>query len=232
MVDIGLLEESFRPTDFGFSLRSSHSALLHPQALLQRHTFLGQFFFCFLVLSQMHEPHATQHIGRLGELNVVITDDLYSVAPGIPKIKERTIKQGNTSCLECLAGRFLVIHDETEMATIVSGLPAALLKCNKLIAQVDEGHGVTLAAQLEFEETTVERQRLVNISYLQRNMIEAYNARSSEVSHHNLLCVEIKWVTLSQVASGCISESLRGSQAMSVFGGKADISRTFSNVCF
>jgi hypothetical protein len=33
------------------------------------------------------------------------------------------------------------------MATIVSRLPAALLKCNKLIAQVDEGHGVTLASQ-------------------------------------------------------------------------------------
>src|SRR6516225_11191742 len=106
------------------------------------------------------------------------------------------------------------------MATIVSDLPAALLKSNKLIAQVDEGHGVTLAAQLEFEETTVERQRLVNISYLQRNMIEAYNARSSEVSHHNLLCVEIKWVTLSQVASGCISESLRGSQGCPLSGVK------------
>src|SRR5215472_11218802 len=102
------------------------------------------------------------------------------------------------------------------MATIVSGLPATLLKCNKLIAQVDEGHGVTLAAQLEFEETTVERQRLVNISYLQRNMIEAYNARPCEVSHQSPP-LEIKWVTLSQVASGCISESLRGSQAMSAF---------------
>src|SRR5215469_424824 len=116
------------------------------------------------------------------------------------------------------------------MATIVSGLPAALLKCNKLIAQVDEGHGVTLAAQLEFEEATVERQRLVNISYLQRNMIEAYGARSSEVSHRNLLCVEIKWVTLSQEASGRISGSLRGSQAMSAFGGKADIDVSCRNV--
>jgi len=105
----------------------------------------------------VHQAHATQHIGSLGELNVVVTDDFYSVAPRVPKIKERTIKWGNTSCLECLAGRLLVVDDETEVATVVCGLRAALLKGNKLIAQVDEGHGVTLAAQFEPEETAIER---------------------------------------------------------------------------
>jgi hypothetical protein len=60
--------------------------------LLQCHTLLGQFLFCFFVLSQVHQPHATQYIGRFGELNIVVTDDLYSVAPGVPKIKERPLK--------------------------------------------------------------------------------------------------------------------------------------------
>src|SRR5262245_47134322 len=60
--------------------------------LLQRHALLGQFLFCFLVLGQVHQAHATQHIGRLGELDIVVTDDLDSVAPGVPKIKERTIE--------------------------------------------------------------------------------------------------------------------------------------------
>src|SRR5438477_12864925 len=60
--------------------------------LLQCHTLLGQFLFCFLVLSQVHQPHATQYIGRLGELNIIVTDNLYSVAPGVPKIKERSLK--------------------------------------------------------------------------------------------------------------------------------------------
>ena len=73
--------------------------------LLQRHALLGQFLLCFLVLGQVHQAHPTQHIGRLGELDVVVTDDLYSITPGVSKIKERTIKWGNTSCLECLAGR-------------------------------------------------------------------------------------------------------------------------------
>jgi hypothetical protein len=44
------------------------------------------------------------------------------------------------------------------MATIVCGLPAALLKSDELIAQVDKGHGVTLAAQFEPEETAIECQ--------------------------------------------------------------------------
>src|ERR1700757_4692617 len=110
----------------------------------------------------MRQAHAAQHIGCLGELNIVVTNDLHSVAPGVPKIEEWTVNYGNTGCLECLAGRLLVVHDETEVSAIVGGLPAALLQGNKLIAQVDEGHGVTLAAQFEFEETAIERQRLVD----------------------------------------------------------------------
>src|SRR5690242_4768945 len=106
----------------------------------------------------MRQTHPTQHIGRLRELDVVVTDDLYSVAPWITKVKERTVKWGNTGCLECLAGSLLVVDDETEVSTIISGLPPALLKSNKLIAQIDEGHGIALAAQFEFENTPIECQ--------------------------------------------------------------------------
>jgi hypothetical protein len=51
----------------------------------------------------MRQAHATQHIGCLSELNIVVTNDLHSVTPGVAKIEEWTIKQGNTSCLQCLA---------------------------------------------------------------------------------------------------------------------------------
>src|SRR5262245_44797262 len=67
------------PPNVRFIPESGHGSGPTPAPYLSR-----PILFCFLVLSQMHEPHATQHIGRLGELNVVITDDLYSVAPGIP----------------------------------------------------------------------------------------------------------------------------------------------------
>ena len=60
--------------------------------LVQRHALVGQFLFRFLVLDQVHQAHATQHIGRLGELDIVVADDLDSIAPRVTKVKERTIK--------------------------------------------------------------------------------------------------------------------------------------------
>jgi hypothetical protein len=73
------------------------------------------------------------------------------------------------------------------VATVVCGLPAALLKGNKLITQVDESHGITLAAQFEPEETAVVRQRLIDIADLQRDVVEANDARFRELSHWDLL---------------------------------------------
>ena len=37
---------------------------------------------------QVHQAHAAQHIGRLGELDIVVADDLNSITPRVPKIKE------------------------------------------------------------------------------------------------------------------------------------------------
>ena len=73
----------------------------------------------------MRQPHAAQHVGCLSELNIVVTDYFYSVAPGVSKIKERPVEWRNTSCLECLAGGLLIVDDEAKMATIVRRLRAA-----------------------------------------------------------------------------------------------------------
>src|SRR6202795_43913 len=109
-------------------LPRSRSKSASCQVLPQRHSLFGQFLFCFVIFGQMRQPHAAQHVGCLCELNVVVTDYLYSVAPGRPKIKKRPVEGGNTSCLECLAGGLLVVDDEAKVATIVCRLPAALLK--------------------------------------------------------------------------------------------------------
>ena len=96
--------------------------------------FSANSFFAFSFLAKRVSPMPRS----------TLTNDLYSVAPGVPKIKEWTIKYGNTSRLKYLAGRLPIIDHEAEVATIVCGLPAALLKSNKLIAQVDESHGMQL----------------------------------------------------------------------------------------
>jgi hypothetical protein len=49
----------------------------------------------------------------------------------------------------------LVIHNKTEMATIVCRLFAPLLEGDELIAEIDEGHPVTFTTQLEFEQAPI-----------------------------------------------------------------------------
>src|SRR5580692_3170695 len=158
------------------------------QVLLQRHSLFGQFLFCFLIFGQMRQPHAAQHIGCLGELNIVVTDYLYAVAPRVAKIKEGPVEWGNPSCLERLAGGLFVVDDEAKVATIISRLRAALLKRNELIAQVNESHRVTFTAQFKLEETAIECQGLVDIPHLQCDVVEAYHAWFLDRGHRTLLC--------------------------------------------
>ena len=63
------------------------------------------------------------------------------------------------------------------MTTLVGRLLAPLLESNELVAEIDEGHGVALAAQLEREEPAVERQRLIDVADLDRNVIDADKPR-------------------------------------------------------
>jgi hypothetical protein len=65
------------------------------------------------------------------------------------------------------------------MAPVIRRLPPALLECQKLITQIDEGHRTVSAAKLEVEQLTVEDKRLVDITDLERGVIEADDARFS-----------------------------------------------------
>jgi hypothetical protein len=49
------------------------------------------------------------------------------------------------------------------MTAAVGSLRAALLERDKLIAEIDEGRGFAPAAKFEFEQATVERNRLIDI---------------------------------------------------------------------
>jgi hypothetical protein len=134
----------------------------------------------------VRKAHATQHVGRLGELDVVVTDYLHAVAPGIAEIKERTIEQANARCLECLAGRRLIVDDEAEMPAIVRRLLAAFLQRDELVAQIDERHRVALAAEFEPEQPAVKCQGFLDVPDLERDVIEAHQAWFCHFSHRVL----------------------------------------------
>src|SRR5690349_19680743 len=98
------------------------------------HAFVLELLGRALVLRQMGETHPAQHVRRLGELNVVVADDLYAVAPGVAEIEERARQRLDARRRQRAADRVLVVDHETEMTAIVGGLGAALLQREELIA--------------------------------------------------------------------------------------------------
>src|SRR5215469_17867834 len=129
------------------------------------------------VLRQMREPHAAQHVRRLGELDVVVADDLYAVTPGVAEIEEPAGQRMDARRRQRAAHRVLVVDHETEMTAVVGGLGAALLQREELIAQIDERRGLALAAQFEVEQAAVERQRLLDVADLESDVVETDGAR-------------------------------------------------------
>src|SRR4051812_37858170 len=121
----------------------------------------------------MHQPHAAQHVWCLGELDVVVADDLYPVAPRVEKVEKPARQRLDTRLGQRLADCFLVVDHESEMATVIGRLRSAFLQREELVAEIDEGRSAALAAKLEVEQATVERQRLFDIADLEGDMIEA-----------------------------------------------------------
>jgi len=63
----------------------------------------------------MRQTHAAQHVRRLGELDVIIADNLYAVTPRIEKIEKRPGQRFNTRVRQRLADCILLarLSEET-----------------------------------------------------------------------------------------------------------------------
>ena len=72
-------------------------------------------------------------------MNVVVADDLYAVAPRVEKIKKWAGQWFYPRVSERLTDGILVVDHKPKMTSIVSGLSPALLQCEELITQIDEG---------------------------------------------------------------------------------------------
>src|SRR5438552_5517244 len=95
---------------------------------VQRHARAAKFLHRLLVLGKMRQTHATQDVRRLSELDVVVADDLYTVAPRIEEIEKLTGQRVHPGLGQSPADGLFVIDNESEMTAVVGGLGAALLK--------------------------------------------------------------------------------------------------------
>ena len=73
------------------------------------------------------------------------------------------------------------------MPAVIGGLFASRLQRDELVAKIDEGHRLALAAQLKVEEAGVECQRFLDLHDFQRYVVEADGTRLCGVNRLTLL---------------------------------------------
>src|SRR6266478_6480748 len=95
---------------------------------VQRHALAAEFLHRFLALGEVRQPHAAQDVRRLSELDVVVADDLYAVAPRIEEIEKLTGERFHARLRQGAAHGLFVIDNESKMTAVVGGLGAALLE--------------------------------------------------------------------------------------------------------
>jgi len=93
-------------------------------------------------------------------------------------------RDGDAFRAKCAAERLLVVHDEAEVPVPVRLLPSPLGEGDELVAQVDERHTWDSSAQPKLEKRAVERQRLVDRAYLERDVVDADEPRHWNLSAH------------------------------------------------
>lgn len=80
------------------------------------------------------------------------------------------------------------------MPAVIRRLGTSRLQRDELIAKIDEGHCLALAAQLKVEDTAIERQRFLDIADFQRYVIEADGAWLCGMNHLTLLLQPVESV--------------------------------------
>src|SRR5580704_449459 len=104
------------------------------------HALIGEFLLGPVALVQI-EPHAAQHVRRLGVLNVRILDNFEPVAPGIEKIEERPFDKPRAGGFRQLDDPAAVVDDKADMASFphFAGSLRRQRQIDELVAHVDEG---------------------------------------------------------------------------------------------
>ena len=125
----------------------------------------------------MAEVHRPQHLGRLGELDVPVLDHLDVVAPGVDEIEAAAGQNLGAHLLERLTQRRAVVDHQAEVPVLVLRLGPARGQGDELIAHVDERHARAAPAQRELEQPPVERERLVDVADLERDVVDADQTR-------------------------------------------------------
>src|ERR1700676_2388083 len=125
----------------------------------------------------MRESHTAQHVRRFSELDILVRDDLYAVAPRVEKVEKRSGQGLDARVDQRFASGLFVIDYKPKMTSIVGGLCTALLERNELVSQIDERHRIAFASKFKIEQPTVEGQSRFDVTDLESDIIETDDTR-------------------------------------------------------
>src|SRR5262245_34310878 len=97
-------------------------------ASAQRHALVAKLLHGLLVLGKMRQSHSAQDVWRLGELDIVVADDLDAVAPRVEEIEKPTGQRVHARVHQSATDGLPVVDHESKMTAIVRGLGAPLLE--------------------------------------------------------------------------------------------------------
>ena len=134
----------------------------------------SQLLDCCRSLLQVLEAHPADHRGCLGELDVPVVDYLNLIAPGIEEVEAPAREDRDLLPFQGGAGRGLVVDDEAEVPGLIGRLAASLAEREELITHVDECHSRLPLDAAQLKESAVELQRGVELSDLERDMVDPH----------------------------------------------------------
>ncbi|MGI8421164.1 MAG: hypothetical protein ACR2MU_02705, partial [Gaiellaceae bacterium] len=143
---------------------------LHSPSL--RESLVPQLGKRLLGLAEL-EAHAREHLRAFRELDLVVRNDLDPVAERVQEVEPATRQDLDARRLERAARRVPVVDDEAEVALAAGRLRIALHQGDELVADLDEGGAGHTPQQLEVEARAVERECLVEIADVERNVVDA-----------------------------------------------------------
>src|SRR3954453_979495 len=124
---------------------------------------------------------AAHPVGAL-ELDVAVANDLEAVAPRVAEVEALpapAAEQLQALALDRGPRGVDVVDDEPEVALLVGRLASPFGDGDELVAHVDERHAAHPPAQLEGEQAAVEVERGVEVTDLERHVVDADQPRGA-----------------------------------------------------
>ena len=114
-----------------------------------------------------------QHGRRLRELDVAVVDDLDAVSPRIAEVEPAAGQDLDARPPRGPPHRLLVVDDQPEMAIVVAAWARPSLSARNWSPMSRNAMPRRPSAELEGEEPAVERERLLEIADLERDVVDA-----------------------------------------------------------